>query len=59
MTEFRAASEAAMRAYLIGPDGHFVKCVELVCDDDEAAKEQAKTSQTGTTSSFGRRPADY
>ena len=32
-----------MRAYLIGPDGHFVKCVELVCDDDEAAKEQAKT----------------
>jgi hypothetical protein len=30
------------RAYLIGPDGHIVKRVELVCADDEAAKEQAK-----------------
>jgi hypothetical protein len=35
------------RAYLIGPDGHFVKCVELVCADDEAAKEQAKTLAEG------------
>ena len=31
------------RAYLIGPDGHFVKRVELVCADDEAAKEQGKS----------------
>ena len=35
------------RAYLIGPDGHFVKRVELVCDDDEAAKEQAKALVDG------------
>ena len=30
------------RAYLIGPDGHIVKRVELVCTD-EVAREQAKT----------------
>ena len=35
------------RAYLIGPDGHFVKRVELVCADDEAAKEQAKSLADG------------
>jgi hypothetical protein len=31
------------RAYLIGPDGHIVERVELVCTDDEVAREQAKT----------------
>ena len=35
------------RAYLIGPDGHIVKRVELVCADDEAAKEQAKSLANG------------
>ena len=35
------------RAYLIGPDGHIVKRVELVCADDEAAKERAKTLADG------------
>ena len=35
------------RAYLIGPDGHFVERVELVCADDEAAKEQAKSLADG------------
>jgi hypothetical protein len=30
------------RAYLIGPDDHIVKRVELVCTD-EVAREQAKT----------------
>jgi len=35
------------RAYLIGPDGHFVKRIELVCDDDEVAKEQAKALVDG------------
>ena len=34
------------RAYLIG-DGHIVQRVELVCTDDEAAKEQAKTLAEG------------
>ena len=31
------------RAYLFGSDGHIIKRVELVCTDDEAAKEPAKT----------------
>ena len=31
------------RGYLFGSDGHIIKRVELVCTDDEAAKEQAKT----------------
>ena len=35
------------RAYLVGPDDHIVKCVELVCADDEAAKEQAKALVDG------------
>ena len=35
------------RAYFIGPDGHFVKCVELVCADDEAAKEKAEALLDG------------
>lgn len=29
-------------AYLIGPDGHIMSRVAIVCEDDEAAKEQAK-----------------
>ena len=45
------------QAYLVGPDGHIVQRVELVCTDDEVAREQAKLLQSGTTSSFGRRLA--
>lgn len=30
------------RAYLMGPDGHIQNRVDLVCEHDEAAKEQAK-----------------
>ena len=33
---------AAYRAYLIGPDGHIVSRIELLCDDDEAAKNRAR-----------------
>jgi hypothetical protein len=29
------------RAYLIGSDGHFVKSVELNCENDKAATEDA------------------
>jgi hypothetical protein len=29
------------RAYIIGQDGHFLRAVELVCPDDEAAKQYA------------------
>ena len=35
------------RAYLIGPDGHIVRRIELVCADDEVAKEQAKALVDG------------
>ena len=34
------------RAYMIGPDGHIIKRIELVCDD-EAAKQQAKALVDG------------
>ena len=35
------------RAYLVGPDDHILQCVEMVCADDDAAKEQAKTLADG------------
>ncbi len=30
------------RAYIIGTDGHFLRAIELVCRDEESAKEYAK-----------------
>jgi hypothetical protein len=30
------------RAYLIGRDGHILRRVDILCDDDEAAKERAQ-----------------
>jgi hypothetical protein len=30
------------RAYAIGSDGHIIKAIALVCDDDKQAVEQAK-----------------
>ena len=30
------------RAYIMGHDGHILRPVELVCENDEAAKEQAR-----------------
>ena len=33
---------AEYRAYIIGIDGHFIRAVEVVCPDDEIAKEYAK-----------------
>jgi hypothetical protein len=30
------------RAYIIGLDRHFIRSVELACDDDEAAKKRAQ-----------------
>ena len=30
------------RAYILGPDGHIQSRVDIVCEDDEAAKERAK-----------------
>jgi len=30
------------RAYLIGRDGHILNRVDMLCDDDEAAKERSQ-----------------
>ena len=30
------------RAYIMGDDGHILRPVNLVCEDDEAAKEKAR-----------------
>jgi hypothetical protein len=30
------------RVYVIGPDGHILERIDLVCADDDAAKELAK-----------------
>ena len=33
---------AGYRAYIIGIDGRFIRAIELVCPDDEIAKEYAR-----------------
>ena len=33
---------AGYRAYIIGIDGQFLRAIELVCPDDDTAKEYAK-----------------
>jgi hypothetical protein len=33
---------ADYRAFIVGKDGHFVRSIELVCPDDDTAKEYAK-----------------
>jgi hypothetical protein len=38
---------AGYRAYIIGVDGHFLRAIELVCPDDETAKEYAKPLADG------------
>ena len=38
---------AHYRAYFIGRDGHFMKAVDIVCEDDEAAKKQAQRMANG------------
>ena len=30
------------RAYTVGDDGSFIACIDLLCDNDEAAIEEAK-----------------
>jgi hypothetical protein len=38
---------AEYRAYIIGTDGQFIRATELICPDDEAAKEHAKQLVAG------------
>ncbi|WP_426536674.1 hypothetical protein [Bradyrhizobium sp. McL0615] len=33
---------AEYKVYAIGPDGHIILRIDLVCDDDAAAKERAR-----------------
>ena len=33
---------AEYRAYIIYHDGHFIRAVDIFCDDEETAKERAK-----------------
>ena len=33
---------AEYRAYIVGTDGQFIKAIELLCPDDDTAKEYAK-----------------
>jgi hypothetical protein len=35
------------RAYVIGPDGHIQERFDLLCPDDEAAKERARLLVNG------------
>jgi hypothetical protein len=35
------------RAYILTPDDHIAKAVNLFCEDDEAAKERAKQLVNG------------
>jgi hypothetical protein len=35
------------RAYVIGPDGHIQERIDLLCADDDAAKEQARLLVNG------------
>jgi hypothetical protein len=35
------------RAYIIGIDGHFLRAVEILCPDDDTAKEYAKSLVDG------------
>jgi hypothetical protein len=34
--------EESYRVYLIGPDGHIMNRVEMICEDDDSARERAK-----------------
>jgi hypothetical protein len=38
---------ADYRAYLVGTDGRFIRAIELLCPDDNTAKEYAKNLVDG------------
>jgi hypothetical protein len=38
---------AGYRAYIIWTDGHFLRAIELICPDDDSAKEYAKNLADG------------
>jgi len=38
---------AHYRAYLVGHDSYFIKAIDLICDDDDAAKKCAERMVDG------------
>jgi hypothetical protein len=42
LTGLGLAEVTEYRAYIIGPDGHILRRIDLFCVDDDAAKKQAK-----------------
>lgn len=38
---------AEYRAYILTPDGHITRAVDIFCEDDETAKERAKQLVNG------------
>jgi hypothetical protein len=38
---------AHYRAYFIGRDGHFMKAIDLICEDDDAARKRARQMVDG------------
>ena len=50
------------RAYIIGPDGHIQERIDLLCADDDAAKERAQLLVNGHDVElwqFSRRIAEF
>jgi hypothetical protein len=50
------------RVYIIGPDGHVIQRIDLVCADDDAAKERARQLLNGNDIElwqFGRHVAEF
>jgi hypothetical protein len=50
------------RAYIVGPDGHILERVDLLCADDDAAKDRAKQLVDGHDVElwqFSRRIAEF
>ena len=35
------------RAYIVGDDGHFLRAVDIFCEDDDTTKEHAKRLVNG------------
>jgi hypothetical protein len=42
LTRLGLAKVNEYRAYILGPDGHILRRIDLFCVDDDAAKKRAK-----------------
>jgi hypothetical protein len=46
------------RAYLIAPDGHHIKAVDIECVDDDAAKKRAEQMSDSSNVELWSTPAE-